>query len=136
LIIVDVALAVFEPQALADGFEHGQIEGLTDETTIGQLAGLLTEFDSHGRTRIESKEDARQRGVPSPDSAEALMLALGKPLPVFDFYSIRDLPRLSGRSPEHLHAAEAHPFWGFTEVPYDEKYPSLPRRWPRGSRGF
>jgi len=50
-------------QTLADAFEHDQIEGLTDETTIGQLAGILTEFDSRGRIRIESKEDARKRGV-------------------------------------------------------------------------
>jgi hypothetical protein len=81
-------------QALADTFEHDQIEGLTDETTIGQLAGLLTEFDSHGRMKIESKEDARKRGVPSPDRAEALMLALCKPPQKFEYYSVRDLPRL------------------------------------------
>jgi hypothetical protein len=66
-------------QALADAFEHDQIEGLSDETTIGQLAGLLTEVDSHGRMKIESKEEARKRGVPSPDGADALMLALCKP---------------------------------------------------------
>jgi len=77
-------------QALADAFEHEQVEGLTDEATIGQLAGLLTEFDSHGRMKIESKEDARKRGVPSPDRAEALMLALGKPLQKMEYYSIRD----------------------------------------------
>ncbi len=77
-------------QAVADAFEHNQVEGLTDETTIGQLAGLLTEFDSHGRMKIESKEDARKRGVPSPDRAEALMLALGRAPSVFEFYSIGD----------------------------------------------
>jgi len=47
-------------QALADAFEHDQIEGLTDETTIGQLAGILTEFDSRGRIRIESKPGRSQ----------------------------------------------------------------------------
>jgi phage terminase large subunit len=66
-------------QALADAFERDQVEGLTDETTIGQLAGLLYEFDSQGRIKIESKEKARERGVPSPDRADALMLALCKP---------------------------------------------------------
>jgi len=60
-------------QALADAFERDQVEGLTDETTIGQLAGLLYEFDSQGRIKIESKEKARARGVPSPDRADALM---------------------------------------------------------------
>jgi hypothetical protein len=80
-------------QALADAFEHDQIEGLTGETTIGQFAGLLTEIDSHGRMKIESKEDARKRGVPSPDRAEALMLALCKPPQKMEFYSVHDLPR-------------------------------------------
>jgi len=35
--------------------------------------------------KIESKEKARDRGVPSPDRAEALMLALCKPPPVYDY---------------------------------------------------
>jgi len=65
-------------QELADAFERDQVEGLLDETTIGQLAGLLYEFDSQGRMKIESKEKARERGVVSPDRADALMLALCK----------------------------------------------------------
>jgi hypothetical protein len=65
-------------QELADAFERDQIEGLLDETTIGQLAGLLYEFDSQGRMKIESKEKARERGVASPDRADALMLPLCK----------------------------------------------------------
>ena len=73
------AIRVFLTQALADAFERDQVEGLLDETTIGQLAGLLYEFDSQGRIKIESKEKARERGVPSPDRADALMLALCKP---------------------------------------------------------
>src|SRR5207253_8373081 len=50
--------------------ERDQIEGLTDEATIGQLAGILYQFDSQGRIKIESKEKARARGVSSPDRAE------------------------------------------------------------------
>ena len=76
-------------QMLADAFECDQIEGLTDEATIGQLAGIRYEIDSQGRLRIESKEQARTRGVPSPDRAEALMLALCKPQQKFEYYSIR-----------------------------------------------
>jgi hypothetical protein len=64
---------------LADALEHDELQGLSDETTIGQLAGILYEIDSHGRLKIEPKERARERGVPSPDRAEALMLALCKP---------------------------------------------------------
>jgi hypothetical protein len=66
-------------QTLADAFEHEQIDGLTDDQTISQLADIMYEIDSHGRMKIEPKEKARQRGVRSPDRAEALMLALGKP---------------------------------------------------------
>ena len=66
-------------QALADAFERDQVDGLTDEETIGQLAGIRWELDSQGRIKIESKERARERGVPSPDRAEALMLAVCKP---------------------------------------------------------
>ncbi len=63
-------------QALADAFERDQVQGLSDEETIGQLAGLLYELDSQGRIRMEAKEKARARGVPSPDRADALMLAI------------------------------------------------------------
>jgi hypothetical protein len=96
-------------QALADAFEHDQVEGLSDEATIGQLAGLLTEVDSHGRMKIESKEDARKRGVPSPDRAEALMLALCKPPQKMEFYSVRDLPRMRSAGTGQRYYPEDHP---------------------------
>lgn len=51
------------------------IANMTDETLQGQLLALLYEIRPDGRTKIESKEDMRDRGVPSPDRAEALMLA-------------------------------------------------------------
>jgi hypothetical protein len=74
------------------------VEGLTDEATVGQLAGLLFEIDSQGRIKIESKEQARARGVSSPDRAEALMLAFGEPPPEYAYYSSGDRSRLeSGR---------------------------------------
>ncbi len=53
-------------QTLADAFERDQVEGLTDETTVGQLAGVLYEIDSQGRMKIESKEQARTRECPRP----------------------------------------------------------------------
>jgi phage terminase large subunit len=99
-------------QALADAFEQNQIEGLTDEATMGQLAGLLTEFDSRGRMKIESKEDARKRGIPSPDRAEALMLTLCKPPPEYKFYPIRDLPRARSLATGQRYYPEDHPTLG------------------------
>src|SRR6202166_1829616 len=81
-------------QTLADAFEHDQIDGLTDDETIGQLADIMYEHDSHGRMKIEPKEKARERGVRSPDRAEALMLALGKPRSVGQIMLVpTNLPR-------------------------------------------
>jgi hypothetical protein len=58
-------------QNLADAFERDEIEGLSDELTIGQLADLRYEIDSRGRMRIEAKRKARSRRRASPDRAEA-----------------------------------------------------------------
>ena len=58
--------------------QAGDFAGLTDERTIGQLAGIRWESNPRGQTKIESKEDARKRGVKSPDRAEAVMLAFAK----------------------------------------------------------
>jgi hypothetical protein len=56
-------------------FETGDISGPMDERTIGQLAGIRYKHNSRGQVVIESKDDARKRGVKSPDRAEAVMLA-------------------------------------------------------------
>lgn len=53
----------------------GEMNGITDEKTIGQLAGIRYKHNARGQIVIESKEDARKRGVKSPDRAEAVMLA-------------------------------------------------------------
>ena len=85
-------------QTLADAFELNRIDGLTDDVTLGQLANLLYEIDSQGRMKIEPKEKARIRGIPSPDRAEALMLALGKPFERRLFaYMLRDLANIEHR---------------------------------------
>jgi phage terminase large subunit len=59
-------------------FESGDVAGLEDEKTISQLAGIRYSHNSRGQTVIESKEDARKRGVKSPDRAEALILAFAE----------------------------------------------------------
>ena len=51
------------------------MSGLLDEKTIGQLAGIRYKHNARGQIQIESKDDARKRGVKSPDRAEAVMLA-------------------------------------------------------------
>lgn len=60
---------------------EGDLAGLTDRLAISQLAGIRYSHDSRGRIEIESKEDARKRGVKSPDRAEAIVLAFAPPDP-------------------------------------------------------
>jgi len=59
-------------------FQEGDVAGLTDERTIGQLAGIRYSHNARGQVEIERKEDARKRGVKSPDRAEAVMLAFAR----------------------------------------------------------
>ena len=59
--------------------QSGDLVGLTDERTIAQLAGIRYSHNSRGQIVIESKDDARRRGVKSPDRAEAVMLAFAEP---------------------------------------------------------
>jgi len=61
----------------------GELAGLTDERTIAQLAGIRYCHNSRGQIVIESKEDARKRGVKSPDRAEAVILAFSDLAPVY-----------------------------------------------------
>lgn len=56
-------------------FASGEISGLVDEKTIGQLAGIRYKPNSRGQIEIESKTKAVDRGVKSPDRAESIMLA-------------------------------------------------------------
>lgn len=122
-------------QNLADAFERDQIDGLTDALTISQLAGIMYEIDLHGRLKIEAKEEARKRGVPSPDRAEALILALGQPRPLYGYLSLRDLDRK--QATENSVARVEHPYWGFAEVPDREANDRpLKRRWSRGWEVF
>ena len=66
---------------LRDRLEDGQVNGLTDETTIAQLTTIREKPGRWGRDAIEKKEDAASRGVKSPDRAEALMLAFAGKVP-------------------------------------------------------
>ncbi len=56
-------------------FEAGEVSNLTDEVALSQLASLNYRHNPRGQIVIESKEEARKRGLRSPDRAEALMLA-------------------------------------------------------------
>lgn len=105
-------------QTLADAFERDQIDGLTDELTFGQLASVWFEIDSSGRLKIESKESARARGVPSPDRADALMLALCRPPWKMEILTIRDLHKSEANSPRPHD--RLLPIFGFEEIGDDQ----------------
>ena len=62
-------------------FESRDVAGLTDEKTIAQLASIRYQHNARGQVVIESKEEARKRGVRSPDRAEAVMLAFAPEIP-------------------------------------------------------
>lgn len=46
-----------------------------DDDLASQLSGLRYEYTSRGQIKIESKDDMKARGMPSPDRADAVMLA-------------------------------------------------------------
>lgn len=54
----------------------GFLELLDNDTQTQQLCSIKFKFKSNGKKYIESKEDARRRGVKSPDYADALMMAV------------------------------------------------------------
>ena len=60
---------------LAIRLKAGDLAGLVDEDTIAQGASIRYGENPRGQEFIESKEDARKRGVKSPDRWEALVLA-------------------------------------------------------------
>lgn len=56
--------------------ELGTVSNMTDERTISQLASIRYGETPKGQIKIESKPEARKRGVKSPDRAEAFILAV------------------------------------------------------------
>ena len=60
---------------LRELFASGDIKIPRDNQLIGELAALRYSYDSQGRIILESKDAMRGRGLPSPDKADALMLA-------------------------------------------------------------
>ena len=65
---------------LRQRFEHGDIDlDPDDDELAAQLAAIRYEFTARGQIKIESKDDMAKRGMPSPDRADALMLAYATP---------------------------------------------------------
>ena len=61
-------------------FEFGQVDlDPADDELASQLGSIRYELDSKSRIKIESKDDMKARGMPSPDRADAMMLAYAEP---------------------------------------------------------
>jgi len=68
--------------ALRMHFEHGTIDiDPDDEELEAQLSDIKFKRSSNGRILIESKEHMRNRGVASPDDADAVMLSFMEAAP-------------------------------------------------------
>lgn len=64
---------------LRQRFEDGDIDlDPADEDLAAELSGITWTTNSRGQILIESKDDMKKRGLPSPDRADAVMLAFAK----------------------------------------------------------
>lgn len=62
---------------LRERFERGDVDlDPADDELAAQLGALKYKFTSRGQVQIESKDDMRKRGLPSPDRADAVMLTV------------------------------------------------------------
>ena len=64
---------------LRERFEAGDIAIPPDEELAAQLTSIKYRPNSRGQIILESKDDMRKRGLPSPDRADTLMLAFAAP---------------------------------------------------------
>jgi hypothetical protein len=69
---------------LRERFEQGEVDiDPDDDKLAAQLGSIKWGIDSRGRIKIESKDDMRKRGLPSPDRADAMAIALaGRAAPI------------------------------------------------------
>jgi hypothetical protein len=64
---------------LREIFENGEIDiDELDDKLAAQLGSIKWGVDSRGRIKIESKDDMRKRGMPSPDRADTVAMAFSR----------------------------------------------------------
>ncbi len=64
---------------LRERFEAGDIDlDPADDELAAQLGSIKYKFTSRGQIQIESKDDMKKRGLPSPDRADTAMLAYAR----------------------------------------------------------
>lgn len=81
-------------------FEKDVVSGIDgkawDEETAAQLSTVEYKEMLNGKIMIEQKEKARKRGIPSPDRAEAEIMAFQRVVPRTEGYVIDAYPRNDG----------------------------------------
>ena len=71
--------------SLRERFESGDIDiDPHDDELAAQIGAIKYGYTSRGQVIIESKADARKRGLPSPDRGDALMLTATATPPTAD----------------------------------------------------
>jgi len=85
----------FKTYRAVNGLEKYQVDELIslDSESIGakleylkaELSRPRIDYDNNGRVKVESKKDLKKRGIPSPNLADALIMAFA---PVNDYISI------------------------------------------------
>ena len=70
---------LLEPVTDSLGNTIQQVRLEVDNKTIAQLGSPAYKSDSSGRIAIEKKTEMKNRGIGSPDRAEAVLLALYEP---------------------------------------------------------
>ena len=65
---------------MKDWLSESPVQLPDDDVLQADLCGLRYDYDSHGRLRLESKEDAKKRGIRSPDMADSLALTWAMPV--------------------------------------------------------
>jgi phage terminase large subunit len=81
---------------MADWIRSGAIPD--DSQLISELPGPTYKFASDGRLQLESKDDMKKRGVPSPNRADALALTFAAPVPRKE---LRELDHQVNRTPDY-----------------------------------
>jgi hypothetical protein len=66
-------------QNMKNALEEGRFELPDSDSLQADLISPGYKYDSAGRLLIESKQDMRKRGVPSPDEADAVALCFSEP---------------------------------------------------------
>ena len=66
-------------QNMKNALQDGRFSIPDDDALHADLTSCGYRYDSSGRLVLESKQDMKKRGMPSPDSADAMALCFSGP---------------------------------------------------------